>query len=110
MSNGKNSRIFILTALLAALAMAALLSPWASSSPDGLEKVAERIGFLHRADGRAAWEHSPLPDYAVPGVRSESLSTGLAGLLGTLIVFSLTFALGWGVIRLRRRRKSGTEG
>lgn len=109
MGTGKREMTFILIALLLALAMAAILSPWASSFPDGLEKVAEQMGFLHRAEGKPAWEHSPMPDYAVPGVQSEALSTGLAGLLGTLMVFGIASILGWGLIRLRHRRDRGSE-
>jgi cobalt/nickel transport protein len=109
MRTDKSERTFVLITLLAALAMAAILSPWASSFPDGLEKVAEQMGFLHRAEVKPAWEHSPMPDYAVPGVRSEALSTGLAGLLGTLMVFGIASVLGWGLIRLRHRRDRGSE-
>ena len=109
MGAGKSDMTFFLIALLAALAMAAIMSPWASSLPDGLEKVAERMGFLHRAEVKPAWEHSPMPDYAVPGVQSEALSTGLAGLLGTLMVFGIASLLGWGLIRLRHRRAPDSE-
>jgi cobalt/nickel transport system permease protein len=87
----------------AALALAALVSPFASSDPDGLEKVAGEKGFLHRAEGSAVWGHSPLPDYATPGVKSESASTALAGVLGTAAVF----AAGFGLIRLASGRASG---
>ncbi len=109
MGNGKSEKIFIFIALLIALAMAALISPFASSSPDGLEKMAERLGFLHRAEGKSMWEHSPMPDYAVPGVEKESSATGLAGVIGTLAVFGITFALGWSVLRLRHRRNQRLE-
>jgi hypothetical protein len=37
-----------------------------------------------------------LSDYSVPGVESESVSTGLAGILGT----SAVFLVGYGVVKL----------
>ena len=77
-------------ALGLSLALAVFISPLASSSPDGLEKVAETKGFDHQAAPTPVWRGSILPDYGVPGMESETLSTGLSGLLGTLIVFGLT--------------------
>jgi len=88
--------------LAIALALAVFASPFASSSPDGLEKVAERTGFIESAEDKGVWQNSPLPDYTVPGVKSEGLSTGLAGLAGTAAMF----ALGFGVIRLLGRRSA----
>lgn len=98
-----STRSFVIAALLVSVIMAALISPWASSLPDGLEWVAERMGFLHRAEGETTWAFSPMPDYALPGLQSELLSTGLAGLLGTLAAFCLTSVLAWGLLRRRRR-------
>ena len=79
---------------LAGLAIAlavALLSPLASSHPDGLERVAEDKGFIDRA-------HDPwyeiVPDYLFPGVGNEALATILAGIVGTLTMFGLMFGLG----------------
>ncbi len=78
--------------LLAAL-LAALVSPFASSLPDGLERVAQRAGFLERGEGPPIWSSAPLSDYAVPGVEAERVSTGLAGIVGTAAVFLLGFAV-----------------
>jgi hypothetical protein len=76
--------------LLIALGLA-ILSPLASSWPDGLEKVAEDKGFI-----KAALEpfFKIIPDYVFPGVRSEALATILAGLVGTLILFGASYGLG----------------
>lgn len=76
--------------LLVALALATFVSPLASSSPDGLEKIAEDKGFAERA---AEPHKAPIPDYAMPKISSEALATGLAGLVGTAIVFGLSLAL-----------------
>ena len=86
--------------LFLALALAALASPLASSFPDGLEKVAETAGFSSLAEDTPVWHNSPLPDYTVPGVEAEGVSTGLAGILGT----SAVFLLGFGVVKLLGRR------
>ncbi len=75
----------------------ALLSPLASPWPDGLERVAEQTGFLDRA--RAPLYHL-LTDYTIPGIANETLSTILAGVLGT----ALLFVVGYGVARLLARR------
>jgi hypothetical protein len=76
--------------LLIALALA-IVSPLASSWPDGLERVAEDKGFIDQA---AEPRFEIIPDYAFPGVRSEALATVLAGLVGTLVLFGLGYGLG----------------
>ncbi len=88
--------------LAAALAVGALLSLAASSSPDGLERVAEDRGFLAKAV-QTPLLHSPLPDYLFPGIADERLAAGLAGFLGTLALFGLGYVIGW-ALRLGRRR------
>jgi hypothetical protein len=97
-----NLRMFLVGGLLVAAGLALVVSGFASSSPDGLEKVAEDKGFLETAkDHRFA--DGPLADYAVKGVGNERLSTGLSGLIGVLITFGLGFAL----FALIRGRRSG---
>jgi len=77
----------------------AVLSPLASAHPDGLEWVAEQKGFLEAARGPI---FNLIPDYVLPGVSNEALATILAGIFGTLIVFSVAL----GVAFLRRNRKA----
>ena len=84
-------------ALVIAL-LVALISPLASSSPDGLEKVAENKGFIEEAK-EAPFEI--IADYVFPGIENEIAATILAGLTGTLAIFGLSY----GVARLLRRRK-----
>jgi cobalt/nickel transport protein len=78
------------------------LSPWASSFPDGLERVAEDLGFIKKAEGPGAtvWGKSPIPDYKIPGIQNESLATGLAGLAGTVAIA----AAGWGLARILKKK------
>lgn len=83
-------------ALIFALFLA-LLSPLASSSPDGLERVAEDKGFIETAR-EALFEL--IPDYVFPGIGSEAGATILAGIIGTLILFGI----GYGLARLLKRK------
>ena len=85
---------------LAACLLLATLSPLASSSPDGLERVAGDKGF---ADLGVVSPLSVMAGYLFPGVKNEALATVLAGWLGTLAVFTLTYAAAWASFRLRRR-------
>ena len=99
----KKTWIFIAIAMVVSVCLAVVISPLASSSPDGLEKVAQDKGFLEKAEEQpATWQHSPIPDYAVGGIRNESLATGLAGLIGTL----LTFGVGLGLAKVISRKAS----
>jgi len=84
--------------LLVCLAVASL-SPLASSSPDGLERVAEDKGFIG-----LAWEapFQVIADYVFPGVENEALATIWAGFIGTLILFGLVYGIAW---LLKSRRK-----
>ncbi len=68
----------------------AILSPLASSSPDGLERVAEDKGFIGTA---LAPFFEVVPDYAIPGVTNEVVATIIAGILGTLILFGIGYGL-----------------
>lgn len=80
----------------------ALFSPLASSRPDGLERVAEDTGFIEQA------EEAPyvvMPDYTIPGIRNDGMSTIISGVSGTLVVF----ALAWGLSRVLRSR-TGSAG
>jgi hypothetical protein len=83
-------------ALILALLLA-ILSPLASSSPDGLERVAEDKGFIN-----AALEpfFEIVPDYVIPGVTNEAVATILAGIVGTLILFGI----GYGLAKLLRAK------
>jgi len=60
------------------------LSLFASSSPDGLEKIAEVQGFLGQGEQLFV---AVIPDYMMPGVYNEQLATSLAGIVGTSVVF-----------------------
>jgi len=86
------------TGLIACL-LVACLSPLASSSPDGLERVAEDKGFI------GLGQEAPfqiIADYVFPGIENEAVATILAGLIGTLILFGVVYGMAW-LLKSRRR-------
>ena len=95
-------RWFTVLALAVAIALGTAFSPFASSSPDGLQKVAQQQGFQDRARTARVHEQAPAPGYALPGIEDARLATGLAGFAGTLCVF----LLGSGMVTVLRRTPS----
>jgi hypothetical protein len=93
-------RWFTVLALALAVALGTAFSPFASSAPDGLEKVAAEKGFLDEGRLAPAQEDAPAPDYAFPGIGDARLATAAAGFAGTIGVF----LLGAGVVAVVRRR------
>jgi len=84
---------------LAVALVLTLLSPLASPYPDGLERVAENLGFIQAAQGAP---YEVIPDYTFPGISNEALATIIAGVVGTLIVFGAAVAVA-AVYRRRER-------
>ncbi|HAP67746.1 MAG TPA: hypothetical protein DCQ99_08210 [Nitrospinae bacterium] len=84
-------RLFIFISLAIAIILAVFISPFASNSPDGLEKVAEDRGFLNMA--KSVWRYSPFSDYSITGIENNYISTGLSGIIGIVIVFIITLIL-----------------
>jgi cobalt/nickel transport protein len=103
MSRQSNS-IFVLFGLGIALVIAVLLSPFASSNPDGLDRVAQDLKFDHKeAEDKPAHKlpfYAIFDEYAARGV-PKATATPLAGLVGTLATFGLAWGMGKLVIRNR---------
>ncbi len=72
--------------------LVAAFSPLASSSPDGLERVAEDKGFIHL--GQSA-PFQLIADYVFPGIENEALATILAGVIGTITIFGMVYGVAW---------------
>jgi cobalt/nickel transport protein len=77
-------------ALILILVCFAVLVPFASNAPDGLEKVAETFGIE---------EHEPvwnglMPDYTLPTIDNPYVSTLLAGTFGVFLVLGVALMLG----------------
>jgi hypothetical protein len=68
-----------------------LVSPWASSSPDGLERVAEDQEFLDRAQDPG---YTIIPDYQFPGIENERVATVAAGVVGVVAVGAILVGAG----------------
>ena len=89
------NRKFYLSGLVVSLFLAGVISFYASSSPDGLEKVAEDIGFIETAKENTNAD-VVLSDYGTKGVDNERASVGIAGVvgvLGTAVVAGVAFKL-----------------
>jgi cobalt/nickel transport protein len=96
-------KTFLITGFIASLFLAGIVSFYASSNPDGLEKVAGDIGFIDTAKENTNSE-GILADYGVKGVDNQRLSTGAAGIIGVVA----TGAISTGLFFLIRR-KSGDK-
>lgn len=85
-------KLFLALGFAAAVGLALFVAPFASRSPDALERVARDTGFADREQppGGAA----PAPGYAFPGFGGGRLATAAAGAAGTLVVFGAAFVLG----------------
>lgn len=88
---------FAAAGLGVALLIAAFLSPFASKSPDGLERVAQDQGFADAAQSNLVEERSPLAGYQIGG--DGALATAIAGVVGVGVVFGV----GYAAVRLRRK-------
>lgn len=77
--------------LLIGVGLAVLLAPLASSFPDGLERVAERLAFDAQARVLGI---GVLSDYAIPGISSPALATVLAVALGSALLAGVGWLVG----------------
>lgn len=100
-----NTRLFVVAGLLVGIALALFVSPFASSSPDGLEKVAAEEGFDEAAEDSALAD-SPLADYGVEGIDDDRAGTAVSGLIGVLLTFGIGVGL-FGIVRVLRPETSG---
>lgn len=104
----ERNRAFVIAGLGVALLIAVFLSPFASSDPDGLDRVSQDLKFEDKAIEDAPAKklpfHGIFDEYALRGV-PENIATPIAGLVGTLA----TFGLAWGIGKLAIRRSSSSD-
>jgi hypothetical protein len=98
-----STKTFAVAAVLVALLLAAVVSYYASGSPDGLNRVAEDNGFISQ-ERESATADSPLADYSARNVSDDRLSGGLAGVVGVAVVLVLAGGL---ALVVRRRTPRG---
>jgi hypothetical protein len=77
-----------------------LFSPFASTSPDGLDRVAEDKAFIEKSSEPP---YKLIADYVFPWVDNEDAATILSGVVGVGIVAGVTFTLALGLQRLGSR-------
>lgn len=70
----------VLTVGMLAALLLCLMAPLASTAPDGLARVAHRLGFEHLQQKG----HGPMGDYTIPGLGEGALSTIVAMLVGAV--------------------------
>jgi cobalt/nickel transport system permease protein len=97
---------FVVAGLLVAAVLVIFVAPRASSSPDGLEKVAADTG-IDRDARPSAVAGGPLADYGVKGVDHGALGTIVAGLIGVAVTFVVVLGAMW--LLRRRRSRPPTE-
>ena len=93
--------LFLLAGFVVTLALATVVSPWADSDPDGLERVAMDEGFADQATDHALAD-GPAADYQLGVSSSEAWSTATAAAVGVV----LTAAIGAGLVAVVRGRRA----
>jgi len=73
----------------------AVLLPFASTFPDGLEKVAESLGL---EEPESIWS-GPMPDYTFPFATNPYVTKLISGLIGLFLAFIITWGVGWAIAR-----------
>jgi cobalt/nickel transport system permease protein len=102
----KSLWLLIVGGLIVALGLAFFVSPFASSSPDGLNKVAIDKG-VDAHERKPATAGSPLAGYGVRGVDNQRVSRGLAGIIGVAITFGIGMIVFGLLVRFRSKAPGG---
>jgi 2-hydroxychromene-2-carboxylate isomerase len=84
--------------ILLSVLVVILAAFFASANPDGLEKVAETLGFTDRAVERT----SVMSGYTVPFIANQGISTAIAGIFGVFICLGLF----WGTARVLQNKRT----
>lgn len=87
--SAQGSKGWVIAGVLITLAVV-LLSPLASADPDGLNRVAMNLGFIHSAQSGAG----PLAGYTIPFLTNVSVSKIVAGTIGVFVVLILAVFAG----------------
>jgi len=87
--SAKGSKGWIVAGIVLSL-IVVFLSPFASTNPDGLNRVAMNLGFIHAAQSGTG----PLAGYTVPFLANASASKIVAGALGAIVALALAIFAG----------------
>lgn len=99
------TRAVLVSGSVVAVVLAAVVSQFAATAPDGLEAVAEEQGFATTEADRPLTS-ALFADYATDGIDNESWSLAVAGISGTVI----TLGVAAGLLGSRRRRPGDRVG
>jgi cobalt/nickel transport system permease protein len=89
---------------IAAIGILLFVAPFASSRPDGLEWVAEQLGF-HRSALPAPVVSAPMAGYRIPTFGQPAIATLVAGGIGIMVAL----AAGYGIARAALRRRVASD-
>ena len=95
------ARAFALGGVLVAVFFAVVVSQFAASDPDGLEKVAEDKGFIASAQDHDLGD-SVFADYATRGIDNAELSLAIAGITGVVLTLVVAGGIAGATRQLRR--------
>jgi cobalt/nickel transport system permease protein len=98
---GRSTALFVVSSFVVIIVVI-LLSPFASSHPDGLEVVAQAVGFSESAIDPIL---KIMPDYRVSFLSDQVLTTIVAISIGTILVFFI----GWLVGKTRSRGEAAGD-
>ena len=105
MSARVSTRTVLIVGAVVALLLAGVVSYYASSAPDGLNKVAADQG-ISKTEKQHDLDGSPLSGYGTAGVDNDRLSGGLAGVAGVGLTFAIVGGLALAVRRGKREETS----
>jgi cobalt/nickel transport system permease protein len=91
-ASAQGSRSWVFVGALIALVVV-FLSPLASVDPDGLNRVAEDLGFMDVAQSGSG----PLADYTIPFLANAPISKVAAGTVGGIVVLVIAILVGRGL-------------
>jgi PDGLE domain len=86
------SKSLIFFGIILPIVLGAFISPLASSSPDAFERICEKSD-IEAAESSFVSERAIASDYQFHMIENSYMSTGTAGLFGTLLVFFVAIFL-----------------
>jgi cobalt/nickel transport protein len=81
----------VIKGLFIILCVAIFISPFASSFPDGLEKVARDKNFIKMEKDSIL--NAPIPDYVWPSISNQMIAISLAAGIGAIVVLLTTIGI-----------------
>lgn len=99
--NRKENKPVLIYGAVIIIGLLLFVAPFASQLPDGLDRVAQSLGFETKKIENMEFS-TPLYNYRFFGIESPTLSTIAAGITGAGVVFAISFVLA-GVLIPRKK-------